>query len=751
MLPKFIITVFLCLVLLLTGCVDPGSSKRTPRVENGLLDLSGWDFSNSGVISPRGQWAFYKNRYMALAGEKARTAIPVDAFINVPGRWSNYKDLNGDAISPYGFATYHLKIINSSPLPGSTDLVIYLPHVRAASELYIKTENQAIRLTSKNGQTGTSKETYRPWYGGLNGKIDPRGVTDVFLQISNFDDAAVQGVDEQFYIGTSKQIAKLKNSRRHRDFIMLGMIIFAGAFMLVFFPLRRSELAPLWLGLFSLSFALRIYVLRLYAFEYLANTACYEVLFRANYFTVYMLTITYIAFLRSVFPNQFARSIAVICYTIALLFGLIVHLAPPAIISSLLDPYTVFLVLCFIWVGYGQLKTIIIRTDILSVMTLVGSSIIIITTGYDIITNLLGYELQNIMQFGITLNILCMSIVVSVHNARERNRVERLTAELSQEVEIRKNAEKEISMLYRQLADRAISTDVKLQMTEKELLKSEHKTEIADLTTGTLHNVKNVLTSVKTSAELLRNAMKGQFVEGYVKAVDMLKTKMAGLIEHTKEDPKAKLLFEYFVKLESVLESEERINNDHVARILEKIRAIEEIINSQQRYGGTEKNEPIDPVLVLDDALNMQLGTMSKRQIRINRKIDPLPHIKVEKVKLLHVLINLIKNAIEAMINTPEQQKIMTVETHNQHEKVQIVVRDNGHGIAPHNLDKIFSRGFTTKKEGHGFGLNSSFNYINEMGGTIACKSEGVNKGATFILEFELTDKKGKEHETIDK
>ncbi len=742
MLSRFILPIVLCLFLL-TGCDDAGSHKRTPVVEYGLLDLSGWDFSKSGIISPRGKWVFYKDRYLAMSDEETRAETPIDAFVSVPGRWSNDKDLNGDSISPFGFATYHLKIIDVSPFPGSTELVIYLPHVRAASEMYIKTERQAVHLTSKNGQTGTGKETYRPWYGGLEGKIDSRGVTDVFIHISNFDDAAVQGIDEQFYIGTSDQITRLKNSRRHWDFIMIGMIIFAGAFMLVFFPLRRSELAPLWLGIFSLSFALRIYVLRLYAFEYLADPDWFDILFRANYFTIYALPVTYTAFLRSIFPDHFSRPIAFGCYAIAILFAFIVHLTPPAFISSLFEPYTVFLALCLAWVGYGQLKAIFIRRDVLSVMTLVGSSFIIITAGYDIVTNLIGFEFKNSIQFGFTLNILCMSIVVSIHNARERNRVERLTAELSREVVIRKDAEEEISMLYRQLAERAVDTDDKLQTAQKELMKSEHKTEIADLTTGTLHNVKNVLTSVKISTELLKNAMQGQFAEGYLKAVDMLKTKMTGLIEHTSSDPKAKLLFEYFIKLESVLKDEDLNNKGHIARILDKISAIEEIISSQQRYGGIENEEPIDPVLVLDDALSMQLGTMSKRQIRINRIIDPVPHIRVQKVKLLHVLINLIKNAIEAMINTPEQQKIMTVETHSQNDKVQIVIRDNGHGIASHNLDKVFSRGFTTKKEGHGFGLNSSFNYVNEMGGTITCKSEGLDKGTTFILEFELNENKG--------
>jgi len=57
-------------------------------------------------------------------------------------------------------------------------------------------------------------------------------------------------------------------------------------------------------------------------------------------------------------------------------------------------------------------------------------------------------------------------------------------------------------------------------------------------------------------------------------------------------------------------------------------------------------------------------------------------------------------------------------------------------GIAPENLARIFSHGFTTKKEGHGFGLHSSANAAAEMGGHLSVMSDGVDQGATFTLEL---------------
>ena len=72
---------------------------------------------------------------------------------------------------------------------------------------------------------------------------------------------------------------------------------------------------------------------------------------------------------------------------------------------------------------------------------------------------------------------------------------------------------------------------------------------------------------------------------------------------------------------------------------------------------------------------------------------------------------------------------------------VRFVVNDNGIGIPPENLSRIFSHGFTTRKEGHGFGMHSSALAAQELGGTLKAQSDGPGKGATFTLEIPLAPK----------
>jgi signal transduction histidine kinase len=70
-----------------------------------------------------------------------------------------------------------------------------------------------------------------------------------------------------------------------------------------------------------------------------------------------------------------------------------------------------------------------------------------------------------------------------------------------------------------------------------------------------------------------------------------------------------------------------------------------------------------------------------------------------------------------------------------------MTVSDNGVGIASENLTRIFNHGFTTRKDGHGFGLHSGALAAREMGGALWAQSDGPGKGATFTLELPLSAK----------
>jgi signal transduction histidine kinase len=80
---------------------------------------------------------------------------------------------------------------------------------------------------------------------------------------------------------------------------------------------------------------------------------------------------------------------------------------------------------------------------------------------------------------------------------------------------------------------------------------------------------------------------------------------------------------------------------------------------------------------------------------------------------------------------------------------VKVVISDNGIGIPPENMTKIFNHGFTTKKDGHGFGLHSGANAAKEMGGSLTARSDGHGQGAEFTLELPAAPPLGSEGKTV--
>ena len=130
---------------------------------------------------------------------------------------------------------------------------------------------------------------------------------------------------------------------------------------------------------------------------------------------------------------------------------------------------------------------------------------------------------------------------------------------------------------------------------------------------------------------------------------------------------------------------------------------------------------------------------VTRHDVELVRDFEKVPPVNLDKHKVLQILVNLIRNAKYACDDTSREDKRMTVRVANGEGGIQISVIDNGVGIPPENLTRIFSHGFTTRKEGHGFGLHSGALAAKELGGRLTAHSDGPGKGATFTLELPIT------------
>ncbi|HXM74252.1 MAG TPA: ATP-binding protein, partial [Chthoniobacterales bacterium] len=116
-----------------------------------------------------------------------------------------------------------------------------------------------------------------------------------------------------------------------------------------------------------------------------------------------------------------------------------------------------------------------------------------------------------------------------------------------------------------------------------------------------------------------------------------------------------------------------------------------------------------------------------------------VPLIRVDRHKVLQILINVIRNAKYALDDVERTDKKIVISISSPDEQnVQIVISDNGIGISPENLTRVFAHGFTTREGGHGFGLHSGALAARSMGGSLTAASAGIGQGATFTLELPI-------------
>lgn len=259
---------------------------------------------------------------------------------------------------------------------------------------------------------------------------------------------------------------------------------------------------------------------------------------------------------------------------------------------------------------------------------------------------------------------------------------------------------------------------------------------MAEVATNVLHNIGNILNSVNTTASLLSEKVMTSKMMNLIRIKSMLQEHQDDLVGFLTIDPKGKLLPEYIMKLADFWKE----NQDYILHELDilnkNIDYIKDCIAMQQTMANTSGMvEFVNPEKVIDAILRLQENSTEKSLITVEKKYDPLPAIILDRIKLHQILVNLFQNAFQALLSSKTKDKKIIISINNlPNNHLQIRIQDNGGGILPENLAKIFGHGFTTKKTGHGFGLHYCANAATEMGGTLEATSPGLDQGATFIL-----------------
>jgi NO-binding membrane sensor protein with MHYT domain/signal transduction histidine kinase len=259
---------------------------------------------------------------------------------------------------------------------------------------------------------------------------------------------------------------------------------------------------------------------------------------------------------------------------------------------------------------------------------------------------------------------------------------------------------------------------------------------MAEVATGVLHSVGNVLNSLGVSATLLQARLRESRVGNVERAAKLIGEQGSRLGEFFDSDPRGRELPGYLRQLGEHLVAENRTLCDEAQAVVTHVEHIGKIVAAQQTYarrGGSV--EELDVAELIEHALVMHFSTSTELTVR--REHRGVGRVLVDRHKLLQILGNLLSNARDALRERTQGPRELIVRLRALPEGFfAIDVEDTGCGISAESMRRLFEFGFTTKKDGHGFGLHASANLAKEMGGELTARSAGVNRGACFTVRL---------------
>lgn len=263
------------------------------------------------------------------------------------------------------------------------------------------------------------------------------------------------------------------------------------------------------------------------------------------------------------------------------------------------------------------------------------------------------------------------------------------------------------------------------------LADASRRAGMAQVAVGVMHNIGNVMTGIVLATTAIRSLFERMAALPLERVAAALDSGVEKGDFTTSANASAYLRHAARTQGDLV----ERINGelDRNDRLLEHVR---HIIEQQQTLSSNDSNvfERIDLRDVIANAIEMcEHAGDAAAELELHIATEDLS-LHTDRHKVIQILVNLLTNARQAVEAKSGNGKVIVSLERVDASTFAVDVTDEGTGIAPGDLSKIFQHGFTTKSNGHGFGLHASVNAAREMGGDLIASSDGPGRGATFRL-----------------
>lgn len=277
-----------------------------------------------------------------------------------------------------------------------------------------------------------------------------------------------------------------------------------------------------------------------------------------------------------------------------------------------------------------------------------------------------------------------------------------------------------------------------LQTAQQKLVDTARHVGMAEVATDVLHNVGNVLNSVSVNTESIQERIRNSKVSYLAEVVGLLEEHTGELGTFMTTEERGKKLPAFLANLSEELIGEQKHHLAALKTLTEHVEHMADVIQLQQSYSKTKGlTEPVSIAELVKDAIRINSDALTQYSVQVKLELADLPPVLLDRHKVLQILTNLICNAKYALSKSGRDDKILTIRVKEpEGGQFRIEMCDNGVGIAKRDLTRIFEHGFTTSKDGHGFGLHSAALAANDMNGSLSAHSDGRGKGAVLTIEL---------------
>lgn len=704
---KVLIILFTCLTFLLSfSNISNAISHNKPLANNGVMDLTNWDFDKDGIVSLDGQWEFHWKEFLISDEFNNPKTIQENNFINLPRSW-NKLVIDNDELSGNGYASYRLVINTSS----DEILALKIPRIFTSYKLWANGD-----LIASAGEIATTPEKMRPQYLPQIKYLNPQGDSiELIIQVTNFRHRS-GGILESIQLGTASQITEIRTKNLSLELFLFGSLFITGFYHLALFLFRTKDKSTLFFSLFCLFVSIRTLLVGEIYLIHLFPDFNWEIAHKLQTLSYYLGTLLIFLFLKSTFPDVVSRKISIIIKLITTVFAFLVVLTPARIFTVFNPIYQVFSILVVLYVLYIVILSVfkksegsyVIGSGILILLLFSINDIVFLSVPFADSSNHFLHSIitkGNLSSWGLLAFVFTQSLFIAKKFSKTFSKVELLSTEL-QEINIG---------LEEIVKERTLDLE-----TSKEELKISYdavylsEKMLQDFMQNISHDLKTPLAAIK----------------GYTNAI----------LDGVAVDPKQQM--EYLKRIVDKTDSLNhmvqelldltQLQTRQIELILVEVQLISLVHNIITKYSLDMENKGVN--FGVYNSLDMDESSST---------IDCL-YAMVDTKKLERVFDNLLSNAIKY---TSEGEHIgMHFDLIEYNQNLLIEISDTGIGIAEGDLPHIFERLYMASKsresgiKSFGLGLSIVKQIVEHHQGKVWVESE-LGKGSSFFFTIPVYNK----------